>query len=83
MTFPRNLDELRAQGYKYDGASNCRSCGADIEWWETPAHKKIPMDHGTAVACRKCWEARPFGRYLYGVVNAQEMKTGESEASDE
>jgi hypothetical protein len=48
MSYPQTLDELRQQGYKHNGDGECRSCGADIEWWETPRGKKMPTDHGTA-----------------------------------
>lgn len=50
MGFPTTLEELKEQGYKFSGDGECRSCGADIEWWETPRGKKMPMDHGTATS---------------------------------
>ena len=50
MALPTTIDELRQQNYKYSGDSECKACGADIEWWETPRGKKIPMNHGTAIA---------------------------------
>ena len=48
MPFPKTLDELREANYRFEGEGTCRGCQADIEWWITPAQKKIPMDHGTA-----------------------------------
>jgi len=48
MPFPQTLDELRSQGYKFEGESQCRGCGVDIEWWITPNNKKMPCDYGTA-----------------------------------
>jgi hypothetical protein len=48
MPFPTTLDELRQQGYKFEGDAQCKSCGAAIEWWTTPKNKKMPCDHGTA-----------------------------------
>lgn len=56
MAFPSNLNELRAAGYKHVGEGECKSCGEDIEWWETPKGKHIPMDHGTA---RAHWSTCP------------------------
>jgi hypothetical protein len=50
MPFPQTIDELRRAGYKYENDAKCRTCGADIEWWISPNNKKIPMDHGTAIA---------------------------------
>jgi hypothetical protein len=44
MPFPQTLDELRFAGYKFDEHSHCRGCDAVIEWWITPAGKKMPMD---------------------------------------
>lgn len=48
MEFQKSIDEMRAAGYKHAGLAQCRACQADIEWWETPKGKKIPMNHGTA-----------------------------------
>jgi hypothetical protein len=44
MPFPMTLDELRAAGYRFEEHSHCRGCNAVIEWWITPAGKKMPMD---------------------------------------
>lgn len=44
MPFPQTFDELKAAGYKFQNHSNCRSCKAEIEWWETPRGKKMPFD---------------------------------------
>lgn len=48
MAFPTTMDELREQGYKFESDSECKSCGAAIEWWKTPRGKMMPCDHGTA-----------------------------------
>ncbi len=48
MSFPSTIQEMKGAGYRYSGEGECRSCGADIEWWETPRGKKVPTDHGTA-----------------------------------
>ena len=48
MAFPTNLDEMRQQGYKFEGDGTCKGCGAAIEWWITPRGKKMPTDYGTA-----------------------------------
>jgi hypothetical protein len=44
MPFPQTTQELLAAGYKFDNDANCRGCGASIEWWITPKHKRMPMD---------------------------------------
>ena len=49
MGFPKTIEEMTASGYKHSGTAECRACRADIEWWETPSGKKIPMNHGTAI----------------------------------
>jgi len=48
MAFPTTIEELKEQGYKFDGDGQCKGCGAAIEWWTTPRQKKMPTDHGTA-----------------------------------
>jgi hypothetical protein len=61
MGFPSTIDELRQRKYKFEGESQCKGCGDDIEWWETPNGKKIPMDHGTATPhWSTCPNARDF-----------------------
>lgn len=50
MPFPKTIEELTAQGYKFENGATCKACHADIEWWTTPKGKKIPMDQGTAVS---------------------------------
>jgi hypothetical protein len=50
MAFPKTLDELREAGYKFEDDSECRSCGAAVEWWKTPRGKMMPFDHGTAIS---------------------------------
>lgn len=44
MPFPKNLRELKAQGYLYSNDAVCKGCGEDIEWWSSPAGNKIPMN---------------------------------------
>lgn len=46
----KTLDDLRKSGYKYESASKCKKCGADIEWWKTPSQKLCPFDFGTATS---------------------------------
>jgi hypothetical protein len=43
MPQPLTSDQLKAAGYVYDNDGTCRGCGAPIEWWITPAGKKMPM----------------------------------------
>lgn len=53
MAFPKTLNEMVPSGYKFDNSSVCRGCGDEIEWWETPSGKKIPMnpmEHGSSAA---------------------------------
>lgn len=56
MGFPQTINGLKNAGYKFEGESQCKTCGADIEWWTTPKGKKMPTDHGTA---RPHWETCP------------------------
>lgn len=44
MAFPRTLNEMVPAGYKYEGEGICKGCGDELEWWETPSGKKIPMN---------------------------------------
>lgn len=44
MAFPKNLEEMKSFGYIFSDNAVCRGCGADIEFWETPRGKKIPMN---------------------------------------
>jgi hypothetical protein len=48
MAFPKTFDEMKSAGYKFSNDANCRGCGDEIEWWETPAGKKLPMNPMTA-----------------------------------
>lgn len=53
MALPKTLDEMRAMGYKFQNHGVCKACGDDVEWWETPHGKTIPineMDKGTSRA---------------------------------
>lgn len=38
-----------ADGYVFRGTGKCRSCKAAILWWETPTHKRMPVDDTAAV----------------------------------
>lgn len=47
--FPKTRAELVAAGYKESQGGNtsrCRgkTCGATIEWWDTPNGKRIPIN---------------------------------------
>lgn len=44
MPFPKNLDEMKAFGYRFADNGTCKGCGEDIEWWVTPRGKNIPMN---------------------------------------
>lgn len=44
MPFPKDLDAMTAAGYTFKNHGTCRGCGEDIEWWETPAGRPIPMN---------------------------------------
>lgn len=44
MAFPKTFEEMKAAGYVFDNDATCRGCGDDIEWWITPAGKKLPMN---------------------------------------
>ena len=48
MAFPKTLNEMKSAGYRFDNDAECRGCGDDIEWWETPNRKKIPMNPMTS-----------------------------------
>jgi hypothetical protein len=43
MAIPDTRDGLESLGYKYTGSSACRGCGAEMQWFETPRGKKMPM----------------------------------------
>lgn len=49
MPFPKTDAELREKGYRFKETGRCRfeDCGEEIEWWETPAGRMIPLDPGT------------------------------------
>ena len=47
MPFPKTEVELKEQGYRFVSQGKCRGCHADIEWWDTPKNKLIPLDPGT------------------------------------
>lgn len=43
LKWPVTSDELKAAGYEYSDDGTCRGCQAPIEWWISPAGKKMPM----------------------------------------
>lgn len=47
MPFPKTESGLAEQGYKFANKGTCRGCKAEIEWWDTPKNKMIPLDPGT------------------------------------
>jgi hypothetical protein len=44
MGFPETATALAEAGYKFKNESQCRGCGAQIQWWKTPRGKSLPMD---------------------------------------
>ena len=44
MSFPANYQEMKVQGYSFLSLEACRGCGLTIEFWRTPADKRIPMN---------------------------------------
>lgn len=44
MSFPKNRAEMLTQGYTPAGRDRCRSCSVVIEFWITPAKRRIPMN---------------------------------------
>lgn len=44
MPFPATRDALIAAGYVFENHSVCKGCKKEIEWFTTPAGKKMPMD---------------------------------------
>jgi hypothetical protein len=62
MPFPKTEEELEAQGYKFKSASQCRSCHAPIEFWETPNGKMIPLNDDCTAHFATCPEADKFRR---------------------
>jgi hypothetical protein len=47
MPFPKTDTELAAQGYSFNSRGRCKGCNAEMEWWNTPKGKLIPLDPGT------------------------------------
>lgn len=44
MPFPTTRDQLVASSYIFSNHALCKSCRAEIEWWETPRGKKMPFN---------------------------------------
>jgi hypothetical protein len=42
--FPKNSDELKARGWKFQNDSTCNKCGDSIEWWDSPNGKPLPFN---------------------------------------
>ena len=40
---PEKKEDLVAAGWLYDNDATCRGCKEPIEWWISPAGKKMPM----------------------------------------
>jgi len=54
MPFPRNRKELENAGYSFSHKKECASCRVQIEMWNTPSARMMPMDfkfdeHGNEV----------------------------------
>ena len=47
MPFPKTETEFIEQGYRFANKGRCRGCHAEIEWWDTPKNKMMPIDPGT------------------------------------
>lgn len=66
MPFPKTRDEMVAQGYKFSNHGQCKACKEQLEWWETPAGKRMPfnlMQDGSSEAVthfRTCPNADQF-----------------------
>jgi hypothetical protein len=43
LKFPATSNEMKEAGYVYDNDGVCRGCQRPIEWWITPAGKKMPI----------------------------------------
>jgi hypothetical protein len=46
--YPKNQEEMLAQGYTEKGLGTCKDCGEEFEWWQTPNNKHVPMNRGSA-----------------------------------
>jgi hypothetical protein len=44
MAFPKTFAELKDAGYRFSDHGVCRGCKQEIEWWETPRGKMIPLE---------------------------------------
>jgi hypothetical protein len=63
MAFPKTDQELKEQGYQFQGTSICKGCGRKMEWYATPRGKRIPLDPGTRDAhFTTCPKAKDFRR---------------------
>lgn len=41
--WPKSAAELKRLGYKSEGKSHCRSCGAEIYWATTSTGNRMPL----------------------------------------
>jgi hypothetical protein len=61
MEFPKTDTGLVELGYEFKNKAKCKGCQADIEWWNTPKGKFIPLDAGTLEPhWGTCPEAKSF-----------------------
>lgn len=62
MAFPKTETELAEQGYTFEGTAKCRgeNCGAEINWYKTPAGKRIPLDPDLTPHFKTCPNAGSF-----------------------
>jgi hypothetical protein len=42
--FPKTLEELQRDNYRFLESGTCRGCGRVVGWWRTPAGKRMPID---------------------------------------
>lgn len=56
MPFPQTETELAEAGYKYQGTGKCRKCQAEINWYETPKGRMMPLDPDL----KPHWSSCPF-----------------------
>ncbi|HTM42491.1 MAG TPA: hypothetical protein VL177_16350 [Terriglobales bacterium] len=45
----KSREEMKADGYVFEGSSECKKCGARVEWAKTPRGKKIPYNAGSTL----------------------------------
>lgn len=60
MPFPKTDEERLKAGYLYLNTSICRGCKRNIEWWETPNGKRIPLNADGEAHFSTCSHAADF-----------------------